>query len=122
MRSSGATDWGVPTICSCLFPPERQAAAMAYSRFIGLVALRTRGAVLLVAVAFAGFASVQLPAVTKAASRDEAAANGIYQCLPEPEGGCVRILRRSACLAHPRCQWAEGGAGNGLCRRIYCWE
>jgi hypothetical protein len=95
---------------------------MVYSRFIGLVAMRTRGVMLLAAVAFAGFASVQLPAVTKAASRDKAAANGIYQCLPEPEGGCIRIRRRSACLAHRRCQWAEGDAGNGFCRRIYCWD
>jgi hypothetical protein len=95
---------------------------MACSRFIGLVALRTHGVVLLVAVTFAGFASVQLPTVTKAAGRDKAAANGIYQCLPEPESGCVRIRRRSACLAHPRCQWAEGDAGSGFCRRIYCWD
>jgi cellobiose-specific phosphotransferase system component IIA len=48
---------------------------VAYSRFIGLVALQTRGVVLLAAVAFAGSASVQLPAVTKTASRDNAAAN-----------------------------------------------
>jgi hypothetical protein len=86
------------------------------------MALCTRGVVLLAAVAFAGFASVQLPAVTKAASRDNAAANGIYQCLPEPDGGCIRIRRRSACLAHPRCQWAEGDAVNSFCRRIYCWD
>jgi hypothetical protein len=94
---------------------------MTYSRFIVLTVLRMRSVALLVAVAFAGVASVQLPAITKAASRDKAAANGIYECLPEPEGGCVRIRRRSACLAPPRCQWAaEGDAGNGFCRRIYC--
>jgi hypothetical protein len=74
---------------------------MTYSRFIVLTVLRMRSVVLLAAVAFASFASVQLPAVTKAASRDKAAANGIYQCLPEPEGGCIRIRRRSACLAIP---------------------
>ena len=74
---------------------------MTYSRFIVLTVLRTRGVVLLAAVAFAGFASVQLPVVTKAAPRDKAAAKGIYQCLPESEGGCIRIRRRSACLAIP---------------------
>ncbi len=77
---------------------------MTYSRFIVPTVLRMRSVVLLGAVAFAGLASVQLPAVTKAASRDKAAANGIYQCLPEPEGGCMRIRKRSACLSHHRCQ------------------
>ena len=66
---------------------------MTYSRFIVLTVLRTRGVVLLAAVAFAGLASVQLPAVTKAASLDKAAVNGICQCLPEPERGCIRIRR-----------------------------
>jgi hypothetical protein len=71
---------------------------MSDSRFIARTALRTRGAVLLSAAAFAGFACVQLPAITKAASRDKIAAKDIYQRVPAPEGGCIRIRGRSACL------------------------
>jgi hypothetical protein len=91
-----------------------------YSRFFVRMGLRTRGPVLLAAAAFAGFASVQVPVVTKAASRDKPATNGIYQCHPEPEGGCVGIKRQPACVAHPRCQWAKDSAG-GYCRTIACW-
>ena len=93
---------------------------MTYSRFTVLMAPRMRGVALLAATAFAGFASVQLPAITMAASSDKVAENGIRQCRPEPEGGCIGITKRSACLVHLQCRWANDAAG-GNCRPIACW-
>jgi hypothetical protein len=81
-------------------------------------ALRTRGVVLLVAAALAGFASVHLPESTKAASLENAAANGIYQACQSQKAAAFAFGD-----AHPPCQWAEGGdAGGGFCWRIYCWD
>lgn len=93
---------------------------MRYLRFTVLMAKRTRGVVLLAAAAFAGFSSVQLPATTLVASSDKVAENGIHQCYPEPAGGCIGIKKRSACLVHARCRWANGAA-RGYCRPIACW-
>jgi hypothetical protein len=91
-----------------------------YSRLTVLMAPRTRGVALLAAATFAGFSSVQLPASTMVASGDKTAENGIIQCHPEPQGGCVGIKKRSACLVHPRCRWANDAAG-GYCRPVACW-
>jgi hypothetical protein len=44
----------------------------------------------------------------------------VYACRPEPEGGCNSLKDRSACLAHKRCNWAEGDKVRGYCRRIFC--
>jgi hypothetical protein len=93
---------------------------MAHSGFTVLMAPHTRGVALLAAVAFAALSSVQLPATTMAASGDKVAENGIHKCLPEPEIGCIGIKKRSACLVHPRCRWANGKAG-GYCLPIACW-
>jgi hypothetical protein len=93
---------------------------MTYPRFIVLMGLRTHGGVLLVAAVVAGFASVQLPAMTKAAPRGKVAENGIFQCHPEPQGGCISIRTGSGCVAHPRCQWAKDDGGD-YCRPIDCW-
>jgi hypothetical protein len=93
---------------------------MTYSRFTVLMAPRMRGVVRLAVTAFAGFASLQLPAISKTASGDKVAENGIYQCYPEPERGCAGIKKQTACLAHPRCQWAKDAAGR-YCRPIACW-
>jgi hypothetical protein len=86
------------------------------------MAPRMRGVALLAAAAFfAGFASGQLPAITiMAASSDKVAENGIPQCRPEPEGGCIGITKRSACLVHLQCRWANDAAG-GNCQPIACW-
>jgi hypothetical protein len=89
---------------------------MAYFRVMVLMAQRSRGVMLLAAVALAGLASVQLPAITETAPPDKVPANGIYQ--PEPEGGGIRMRERSACLAHGRCRWVKGDAGGGYCQRI----
>jgi hypothetical protein len=93
---------------------------MASSRLIVPTGPRTRGVVLLAAAVLAGFASVQLPAITKVASGEKPATNGIYQCHPEPEGDCIGIKEQSACVAHPRCQWANDASGS-YCRPAHCW-
>jgi hypothetical protein len=93
---------------------------MSYSEFTVLMAPRTRSVALLAAATFAGFSSVQLPATPMAAPGDKLAEDGIHQCRPEPEGGCAGIKKQSACLAHPRCQWAKDAAGV-YCRPITCW-
>jgi hypothetical protein len=92
---------------------------MTSSRSTVLMAPRMRCVALLAAVSFAGFSSVQLPATPMAASGDNAE-NSIFQCHPEPHGGCAGIKKQSACLAHPRCQWAKDAAGR-YCRPIACW-
>jgi hypothetical protein len=91
---------------------------MTYVTF--LMAPRMRGVALVAAAVFAGFSSVQLPAITMAASGDKVTEHGIHQCHPEPEGGCTGIKKRSACLVHPRCQWAND-TPSGYCRPIACW-
>jgi hypothetical protein len=93
---------------------------MTYSRLTVLMGPRTRGVALLAAATFAGFSSVQLPATTKAAAGDKTAESGILQCHPEPPAGCIGIKKRSACLVHPRCRWANDAAG-GYCRPVACW-
>jgi hypothetical protein len=93
---------------------------MSCSRLTVLMAPRMRGVALVAATAFAGFSSVQLPATTMAASGDKTAENGIFQCHPEPQGGCVGIKKRSACLVHPRCRWTND-ATSGYCRPVACW-
>jgi hypothetical protein len=84
-----------------------------------------RAVAIFAALILAGCASedaLQLPAVGKTIARDKAVSQGYYQCVPEPEGGCIGVRSQQACLAHPRCQWAEGDAGGSFCRRTYCFD
>jgi hypothetical protein len=84
-----------------------------------------RAVAILAALSLAGCASedaLQLPALTKTTSHQKAVSQGYYQCVPEPEAGCISVKSRQDCVAHSRCQWAEGEGAGGFCRRIYCFD
>jgi hypothetical protein len=84
-----------------------------------------RAVAFLAALSLVGCASedaMQLPALTKTLSHNKTVSQGYYQCVPEPDAGCVSIKARQACVTHARCQWAEDGTGGGFCRRTYCFD
>jgi hypothetical protein len=76
-----------------------------------------RTVTVLAALAVAGCAHedvAETKTVTKIVYRDKI----VYQCRPEPGGGCNSLKSEAECRAHLRCDWTRHGAG--YCHRIYC--
>jgi hypothetical protein len=82
-----------------------------------------RAVAIIASVLLAGCAhqeAAQPKTVTKVVYREKIVEKLVYACRPEPAGGCNSLRDHSACLAHKRCQWAEGEVVKGYCRRLPC--